>query len=93
MGECAQASALTAQGDAEQLRSQLTESQEALKAVTTRAESAEADVKAALSALENADKVLATAASRQETAELIGLVSTCIAAFLSAAVMTVYLLQ
>jgi len=44
-------------------------------------------------ALEKAEKVLDKLVYRKDAAELVGLVSGCIAAFLGAAGMTVYFLQ
>ena len=79
--------------EAEKLLGQLSGSQRALKAVTHRAESAEKDLKAALIALGEAEEHLARSVYRQEAAEVVGLVSSCVAAFLAAAGMTVYLLH
>ncbi len=69
------------------------QTQSALNTVNTRAESAERDLKAALIALGEAEKLLAKSVHRKEAAELVGLVSSCVAAFMSAAGMTVYLLH
>jgi hypothetical protein len=84
---------LPGQHEADSLSSHLAETEAALRAVTHRAESAETDLKAALVALEKAEKVLDKLVYRKDAAELVGLVSGCIAAFLGAAGMTVYLLQ
>ncbi|DBA83128.1 TPA: hypothetical protein ACH3X2_006652 [Trebouxia sp. C0005] len=84
---------LPGQHEADSLRSQLADTQASLRAVTQRAESAETDLKAALVALEKAEMVLDKLVYRKDVAELVGLVSGCIAAFLGAAGMTVYLLQ
>ncbi|DBA73984.1 TPA: hypothetical protein ACH3X1_010811 [Trebouxia sp. C0004] len=81
------------QHEADSLRNQLAETQAALRAVTHRAESAETDLEAALVALEKAEKVLHKQVYRKDAAELVGLVSGCIAAFLGAAGMTVYFLH
>lgn len=84
---------LPCQHEADLLRSQLAETQAALRAVTHRAESAESDLEAALVALGKAEKVLDKLVYRKDVAEIVGLVSGCVAAFLGAAGMTVYLLQ
>ena len=84
---------LPGQHEADSLRSDLAETQAALRVVTHRAESAESDLEAALVALEKAEKVLDKLVYRKDAAELVGLVSGCIAAFLGAAGMTVYFLQ
>lgn len=81
------------QHEADSLRSDLAETQAALRVVTHRAESAESDLEAALVALEKAEKVLDKLVYRKDAAELFGLVSGCIAAFLGATGMTVYFLQ
>ena len=79
--------------EAEELRSYLAETQTALRVVTHRAESAEADLQAAMLALDKAEMVLDRLADRKEAAELVGLVSSCFAAFMGAAGVTMYLLQ
>ena len=79
--------------EAEELRSYFAEIQTALRVVTHRAESAEADLQAAMLALEKAEMVLDRLADRKEAAELVGLVSSCFAAFMGAAGVTMYLLQ
>lgn len=84
---------LPCQHEADSLRSDLAETQAALREVTHRAESAESDLEAALVALEKAEQVLDKLVYRKDAAEVVGLVSGCIAAFLGAAGMTVYLLQ
>lgn len=84
---------LPGQHEANSLRRHLAETQAALRQVTHRAESAETDLEAALVALKKAEKVLDKLVYRKDAAELVGLVSGCIAAFLGAAGMTVYFLH
>lgn len=73
-----------------QLEQRLAESQSVLDTVTDRAVSAEVDLKTALATLSDAEKVMSVSIHRQEAAELVSVVSGCIAAFVMAAATTVY---
>ena len=77
----------------EQLRLKLTDTQQALKSATARAEGAEKDLQQAFDALQQAEALLTRALYRKDAAELVALAAGCIAAFLGAAGMTVYYLH
>lgn len=72
------------------LEQRLAENQSVLDTVTDRAVSAEVDLKTALATLSDAEKVMSISIHRQEAAELVSVVSGCIAAFVMAAATTVY---
>lgn len=71
----------------------LAECQCTLDTVTQKAISAEVDLKAALATLSDAEKVMSVSVRRQEAAELVSVISGCIAAFITAAATTVYWLH
>lgn len=75
------------------LEERLAECQFSLDVVTERALSAEIDLKAALAALSDADKLVSTLESRKEAAEVVSVISGCIAAFVTTAATTVYWLR
>lgn len=75
------------------LEERLTDSQAALKMVTERSKSASTDLKAALVALAQAERVTTASVYRKQVAEIVSVTSGCIATFLVAAGMTVYLLH
>lgn len=77
----------------EELEERLAECQFSLDVVTERALSAEIDLKAALAALSDADKIVSSLVSRKEAAEVVSVISGCIAAFVTTAATTVYWLQ
>lgn len=72
------------------LEQRLAESQSVLDIVTERAVCAEVDLKTALATLSDAETVMSVSIHRQEAAELVSVVSGCIAAFVMAAATTVY---
>ena len=72
------------------LEQRLAESQSVLDTATERAVSAEVDLKTALATLSDAEKVMSVSIRRQEAAELVSVVSGCIAAFVTAAATTVF---
>ena len=75
------------------LEQRLAESQSVLDTATERAVSAEVDLKTALTTLSDAERVMSVSIHRQEAAELVSVVSGCIAAFVTAAAATVYWLS
>lgn len=78
---------------AHDLEERLAECQYALDIVTDRALSAEVDLKAALTALSDADKLVSNLVYRKEAAEIVSVISGCIAAFVTTAATTVYWLH
>ena len=89
----AAADAKEANKQARRLEECLAERQTALNIATERAISAEVDLKAALKALSDTEKVMSVSVYRKEAAELISVISGCIAAFVMAAATTVYWLH
>lgn len=87
------ADATEAHKQAHHLEQRLAECQTALDTITERAISAEVDLKAALTTLSDAEKVMSVAVHHQETAELISVISGCVTAFVTAAATTVYWLH
>lgn len=86
----AAADAKEANKQADHLKQCLAECQTALDMITERAISAEVDLKAALATLSDAEQVMSVSVHRQEAAELVSVISGCIAAFVTAAATTVY---
>ena len=74
------------------LQERLLETQATLELVTDRAKDAEVDLNAALEALAVADRVACAALGSKQNAELVSVISACIASFVAAAGFTVYLL-
>ena len=77
----------------QKLEERLAECQFTLEVVTERALSAEIDLKAALTALSDADRAVSSLVSRKEAAEVVSVISGCVAAFVTTAATTVYWLQ
>ena len=86
----AAADAEEANKQAQYLKQRLAECQTAMDTVREKAISAKVDLKAALATLSDAEKAMSVSVERQEAAELISVISGCIAAFVTAAATTVY---
>ena len=82
-----------ADSQTDQLRLQLADTLRALDSATARREGAEKDLQGALDAVQQAEALLVKAVHRKDAAELVGLASSCLAAFLGAIGVTLYLLH
>ena len=87
------AEAKDASSQVQLLEERLIDSQTTLDAVRDRAKSADTDLKAALTALAQAERVMSASVYRKQVAEIVSVISGCIGTFLTAAGLTIYLLH